>query len=431
MQTTIKTSNFINRIKEQFDFLETNLNGQAQNPIHQIRKSAIMELELSGLPNLKTEDWRYTNLAFFNRTEFKINSSISDINSLNEYLIPELESDYIVTINGNYIAEKSKITQSGIKVTSLKSKSELNSLINTIADKKNLTNQVNSAFFSDCIIIEVEKNAILDHPIQILNLISTNENELSNLRILVKCGDSSQAKFLNTYHLLNSKQVINTNVAEFFIGKNCNIENYILQDEESNFKCFTNFTSDVQRESTFSNYTFSLGGDFTRNDAHITTSGENSTANLIGLYLCRKNNLIDNHTKVDHAVPNCQSNEFYKGILDDNSIGVFNGKILVRQDAQKTNAYQSSKSILLSDDAKVNSKPELEIYADDVKCSHGASTGSIDKDSLFYLKARGIGQDLAYTMLLEAYAGEIINKISIDVLKEYINAKVIDILEKK
>ncbi len=176
--------------------------------------------------------------------------------------------------------------------------------------------------------------------------------------------------------------------------------------------------------SNFNTHTFSLSGAVLRNNLNIALGAENCESHLFGLYLPKNNQLVDNHTLVDHRMPHCYSNELYKGIMSDSSTGVFNGKIYVRQDAQKTNAFQSNKNILLSDDATINTKPQLEIYADDVKCSHGTSTGKIDEEAMFYLRARGIGEESAKKLLMQAFADEVLDMIKIPALKEHIHSLV-------
>jgi Fe-S cluster assembly protein SufD len=176
-----------------------------------------------------------------------------------------------------------------------------------------------------------------------------------------------------------------------------------------------------EQDSTISNYTVTLGNGFTRNNTNYRVNGENCETNLYGLYLTDGKQFADNHTIVDHKVPRCESNELYKGIVDDRSVSVFNGKVFVRPHAQQTNAYQSNRNILLDDKATVNAKPQLEIWADDVKCSHGATSGQLDENQLFYMRARGIDYETAQSLLVYAFAAEVIAYVDIEEVKDYFN----------
>ena len=209
-------------------------------------------------------------------------------------------------------------------------------------------------------------------------------------------------------------------MSEKFISKNAKLNSTLFQNEgHLGYSVNTNQIKQEQ-DSQYHNHTITLSGQLVRNNHNVLLAGQNSEANLNGLFYSKENQIIDNHTLMDHQAPHCESNELYKGIIKDKSTGVFNGKIFVRKDAQKTNAYQSSKNILLSDDASIYAKPQLEIYANDVKCSHGTSTGKIDEKALFYLNTRGIGKESAKKLLLRSFAQEIINKIEPESLKEKI-----------
>jgi Fe-S cluster assembly protein SufD len=230
---------------------------------------------------------------------------------------------------------------------------------------------------------------------------------------------------LRKYYGYENGKCFATTTQEIIVGDNAKVNHYRVQAE--NVNAYSVSSIDVQQgtDSVYNCNTFIFGGALVRNNHHITLNGKNGESHLNGLLIANDTNLIDNHTLIDHAVANCNSNELYKGIANDKATAVFNGKIMVRRDAQKTNAYQSSKNILMSDDATVNTKPQLEIFADDVKCSHGTSTGKVDEEALFYLKARGIGDTSARRLLLQAFAQELIDKIEIESLQE----EVLDLFE--
>lgn len=248
--------------------------------------------------------------------------------------------------------------------------------------------------------------------------------QFKQARNLIIAEDNSNFKLYETNHTIGDNTGISNISTEIYVGHNTHLEHIKFQNDTDNGIYFAQSEAKQERDSNYTSNTITLNGKFVRNDLGTTHNGENIETHYYGYYYGSGRNLIDNHTMVDHATPHCESNELYKGVLGDSSIGTFNGKILVRPDAQKTNAYQSSKNVLLTDTAKVNAKPELEIYADDVKCSHGSSTGSIDKDALFYLQARGIPKEKAKALLLLAYSQEIIDKITIEPIREYITQQV-------
>ncbi len=217
-------------------------------------------------------------------------------------------------------------------------------------------------------------------------------------------------------------KVFHNFLSEKLIAEGARLDSFILQEEGADgYSVHTNQV-EVHKKGNYDNTTFTLSGELVRNNHNVVLKGSHSAAHLYGLFSAKGTQLVDNHTLMDHQVPDCESNELYKGIAAGKSTGVFNGKIFVRQDAQKTNAYQSSKNILLCDDATINTKPQLEIYADDVKCSHGTSTGKVDEEALFYLRSRGIGDQSARKLLLASFAGEVIKRITVESLAERVSA---------
>jgi Fe-S cluster assembly protein SufD len=243
-------------------------------------------------------------------------------------------------------------------------------------------------------------------------------------RNLLVAGKNSQASVVEVYLTRGEGTSFTNIVTEIVVQENANLEHTKIQNEGS--QAFNIGTTQVYqaRDSKFFSVTISLNGAIIRNDLNIVLDDQNCEANLYGLYMPTGKTHIDNHSLVDHAKPHSYSNELYKGILDGKSTGVFNGKIFVRQDAQKTNAFQSNRNILLSKDASMNTKPQLEIFADDVKCSHGATTGQLDEDMLFYLRARGIGLDKARALLMYAFAGDVINQVKIEAVRHYIESAI-------
>ena len=269
------------------------------------------------------------------------------------------------------------------------------------------------------------KIPLLETPIHIIHISSANQNTIINSRNLIVVESNAQAKIVESYETVDSNaKVFNNALTEIVVEENAIVDHYKIQDEKG-FGYLLSTTQAIQKkESVFSTNTFTLSGSLVRNNLTIVLDGEYIESHLNGLYLTNGNQVVDNHTLVDHQKPNCNSNELYKGIIEDKSSATFNGKIYVRKDAQKTNAFQSNKNILLSDDGTINTKPQLEIYADDVKCSHGTSTGKLDADKIFYLRARGLSEASAKKLLMHAFASEVVDTIKIAALREYVEEKI-------
>lgn len=385
----------------------------------------------NGLPTFKSENWKYTNLNFLNSLDFEF---AKDNQLLKSESIPQKYKG-IVLNNGKFDENLSDLTNlnNSVEIHNLidpnnfSSEEIRNHFIEFDKIENNPFININNAFLNGGIVIKIAKNKIIEEEIQIFHLISQNSDStksvFSNSKILIIAEENSYCKIVEKIIALDETSSISNSLTKVELAQNSQVKHYLIQSDNKNLYS-NNFTIASQsKDSNFTNYTITLSGKFVRNDLHAILNGSNSESHFYGFYYADQQSLVDNHTFVDHAVEKCQSNELYKGILNDRAVGVFNGKIMVRQDAQETNAYQSSKNILLSDDAKMNSKPELEIYADNVKCSHGASTGTIDPDQLFYLKARGIGEKLANSLLLQAFANDVISKIEIVELKNDLEVK--------
>ena len=266
---------------------------------------------------------------------------------------------------------------------------------------------------------------MIEKPIHIIN-ITNSDNLISNTRTIVKAHDNSSVKIIESFVNLQGKESFTNNVSEFFLNPNSNVEYNKIQNKEGDSYQISTEQVYQRKDSNFTINTMTLQGTLVRNNLNIEVHGQGCETNLNGIYLGKEKNHTDNHTIVDHKEPNCNSNEVYKGILDDSSVGVFNGKVFVRQDAQKTNAFQQNNNILLTDDAVINSKPELEIYADDVKCSHGSTIGQLDDEAIFYLQARGVGKRSAINMMITAFVKDALDRVSIPALKDYIDTKIED-----
>lgn len=381
---------------------------------------ALMYLENTGIPNNKVEDYKYCNMDAILKKEFKnIEQKFISPADIKPYKLEDTIT--LVVLNGTYSETLSdKIILKGLHITALSNlDAEAKKLIASEAKvESDAFIALNTVFSSNGFHLKVEKKAQIQIPLHILYISGSDSEALVNTRNLIQLEESSELTIIEEQLIFGKGKIFTNYLSEKFVAENAKLNCVLFQNEGAQgFSVNTNQVK-VARSASYDNTTITLSGQVVRNNHNVILAGENSEAHLNGLFSSRANQLIDNHTLMDHQVPHCESNELYKGIINDKSTGVFNGKIFVRKDAQKTNAYQSSKNILLSDDATINTKPQLEIYADDVKCSHGTSTGKIDESAMFYLNARGIGKDSARKLLLSSFALEVINKIEVDSLRE-------------
>lgn len=434
----IETENKDLKLKLIADFqkMKRNFNGEAGSTFNKIREEAIDNFSEVGFPEKKHEEWKYTNLYpilkhnYINAIgEYKSDLQKSD---LKDYLFPG-KNNLLVFVNGKFDSGLSEIVtgiSENIFIGSFhngrkKFGDVIEKHFSKYADYKNngLT-ALNTAFAEDGTFIYVKKNTEVTETVHILNISDAkNENYFSQPRNLFVIEQGSRIKIAEDYLTIGVNYCFTNAVTEIYCGENSDVEYYKIQNDGGNV--FHIGTTQVMQEkySKFSNTTISWGGSVTRNNLISAFSGENTECHFFGLYLLNGNQHVDNHTIADHKMPNCFSNELYKGIIDDKATGVFNGRIMVRPDAQKTNAYQSNNNILLSDDATIYSKPQLEIFADDVKCSHGATSGRINNDEMFYLRSRGISEEDARALLLKAFASDIIDSVKIDSLKSALYKK--------
>ena len=397
------------------------LSEEKDSKVREMNSSAY-EGMASSLLNYK-EEYKYTPL--LRKIEKKFNS-LSPEKSLNKNikdykgLIPKSEKFYLFILNGNYQESLSNkpdnILVSKYSKLSIKQKEEFSKSYSKYDDSKSdFFSSANTINHDDCLIIRIERNKALKENIAIINLIDSSQPTYFRKCIIVEKNSeiSFSEEFINS---TNNISFSNT-VSEIFLDENSKLNYYSVQNMNKNYHF--NSINVLQKSNSTSNFhTYSFTGEIIRNNLNIKLEDKNCYANMYGFYAVKKNSLIDNHTSVDHMDENSISNEHYKGIIDEGSNGVFNGKIFVRQKAQKTNAFQSNNNILLSDNAKVNTKPQLEIWADDVKCSHGCTVGQLDEEALFYLMSRGISKKDSISLLLSAFSSEITEKIEDEKIKE-------------
>ncbi|TAL70004.1 MAG: Fe-S cluster assembly protein SufD [Bacteroidetes bacterium] len=432
----------INNILSNFNEFENKLNGSKVSAVHIIRKDAFDKFKQFGFPTAKDEEWRFSNPGFINKFQFELCLSGNDEKIsqeiVNQYKFENLDEHLLVFVNGFYSQRLSDVKpkKKQIIIGSFADAVERNSVdiikyFGKFADyNQNGFSALNTAFAQDGAFILIPDGTVIERPIRLLFITDAREKSVLTMpRNLIISGECSQFKIVENNHTIGSLPSFNNPVSEIVMDFSSNVEYYNIQNNNENSYYVGTTQVSQQRASIFTGTTITLNGNYIRNNLNSLLEAEACETNYNGLYFVGGNCFVDNHTLIDHAKPNCNSNEIYKGILNDKAHVVFNGKIIVRPDAQKTNAYQTNRNILLTDDAKIHTKPQLEIFADDVKCSHGATSGYLDRESLFYLRSRGIGEEMAKTLLLNAFASEVIEKINIaelrDMVKSYIADKLI------
>src|SRR6218665_95537 len=380
------------------------------------REDALKAFEKMGLPTPHNEEYKFTPVTrLLQKTSWKKPTSF-DAAAVNEFLIPGYKAETIVMVNGKFAPELSSYSSQNIM--SLADAIEENKIKNfdELLTRQDPFALLNSAQWTDGIYISVENET----PILILHLSAEHETEF-HTRNFIRVEEGAKGVVVEKFNYAH--RVYHNAAVEIYLEKGSNLEYYTLQESPECIQ--VNNTVIVQEARSKANtFTLTHSGKLVRNNLEIKIDGEYCESHFNGLYLLNGNALIDNHTKVDHRKPNSFSNEMYKGVISGHGKGVFNGKILVRQDAQKTNAFQSNRNVVLSDTGAIHAKPQLEIWADDVKCSHGCTTGRLNEEALFYLCSRGIGKDKAHSLLVHAFTMEVIDCVPHDALKKYLDKTV-------
>lgn len=433
-------TDFKNQLLTAFRTNEERMNGESKTPLHQVRRAALNQFDLLGFPTIRHEEWKYSNVAALLKEAFELDgTSELTTDDLTPLQIPNLDGNIISFVNGRYKPELSRLVSPAeqVRITtfaeSLKADPDfIGSHFARYADyQDNAFTALNTALASDGIVVRVPDNTTVEQPI-ILRFITDarDKNIASQPRNLVIVGRNAEVTMAESYRTLGERSSFVNVVTEIVLDRDARMQYYKVQDETD--KAYHIGTTQVSQtdSSHFYSATVTVNGNFVRNNLNIVLNGQHAEAYMYGLYMPNGRQHVDNHTLVDHAMPNSYSNELYKGILDDNGTGVFNGKIYVRPDAQKTNAYQSCKNVVLAPGASMNTKPQLEIYADDVKCSHGTTTGQLNDEALFYMRSRGIPKDEARTLLLYAFAQDVLSQIKIQPIREYLEGVVTQKLTK-
>ena len=359
---------------------------------------------------------------------FPSQKNIIDFKDIQDYLINDIESYKIVFVNGKYYSNLSETTHEGMDICILSSaltQSKYDLVIENYFDKiskKDGITSLNTAFSHEGAYIHIPKNIQVDKPIQILHF-STGENEslMFQPRNLIVVDENSQVEIIERYQSITNNNVLVNSVSEIYVNKKSNVKHYKIQNDKKSSSLIDNTFVSQEHSSSYNLHTFSFGGDLTRNNLNIFQNDQRIESTINGITIIDDEQHVDHNTLIHHKEPNCTSHQDYKGIYGGQSVGVFNGRVLVEKEAQKTNAFQANNNVLLSDKASINTKPQLEIFADDVRCSHGCTIGQLDNNALFYLRSRGIPEKEATALMMFGFANKVLTSVQNQEIKSMIN----------
>ncbi len=402
-----------------------------------MRREAIKNFENKGFPTKKEEAWKYTSLRPIIKEDYSLfpksetNLKKEDIEA---YTIDGLDAHLLVFVDGRFAEHLSKTTEDqidAVEISAARNHEKYSALIdryfNHIAPNEDSLNSLNTAFSQEGTLIHVKNNVTADKPVQLLYLSTGSEKAMMlQPRNLVVVEENAQATIIERHQSLAENPVLTNTVTEISVGQYAMVDYYKIQNDKRSASLIDNTFIAQGRDSHFTCHTFSFGGKLTRNTVKVFQQGEHVNSTLKGVTILEDKQHVDHNTLVHHQQPNSESHQDYKGVFDDRSVGVFDGYILVDKIAQQTDGYQSSNNLLLSDKAKVNTKPQLEIYADDVVCSHGCTVGQLDKEDLFYLKSRGIPEKEAKALLMYAFSNTVLTSVKIPELQRQVNKQIAD-----
>lgn len=420
---------------EQFDRLKADLPGGSLSWVRDLREQGRARFAELGFPTVKNESWRYTNLRALDKLAFQ--PAIAAETGVSFDVLPTVRVDgtsgpRLVFVDGRFRAELSS-------TAGLPAGVQLLNLADALAHKPDLVGEhlgrlatpdelplvaLNTAFLADGPLLHVPQGIEVAEPVELV-FVSVGSDEHPTAfhpRTLIVAEDNSRVVIVEHHVGLGAGATLSNGVGEVFVGANASVHHYKVQREQANAFHLSHTAAKVGGHGVYDNFILTTGARLSRNEVHSTFGGEHGDIHVSGAYMVRGDQHVDTSTFIDHAVPNCTSREVYKGVIDDSARAVFQGKILVRPGAQKTDGYQQNRALLLSDTAEIDAKPELEIYADDVKCSHGATAGELDDQQLFYLRARGIDKDTARGLLIGAFLAEALDEIPEEGVREAFQA---------
>jgi Fe-S cluster assembly protein SufD len=406
------------------------------SPIHDLKSESIKIFETQGFPSKKLEDWKYTSLNSLLKTDYSLSprkDHAIEFKDVKRYFLHDIDTYKVVFVDGVYSSFLSETTHDKIDVCLLsaalskpKYKSVIDAYFNKAAKQDSLT-ALNTAFAREGAYIYIPKHKEVEKPIEVINFSTGNEAALMlQPRNLIIVGENAHVQIIERHQSLSGNAVLTNAVTEIFAEKRAYVDYYKIQNDRENASLIDTTYIAQEEQSNCRVHTFSFGGRMTRNNLHFIQNGERCDSTLKGITILEGKQHVDHNTLVHHIEPNCESHQDYKGIFGDASTGVFNGKVIVEKEAQKTDAFQQNNNILIDDKATINAKPQLEIFADDVKCSHGCTIGQLDEDALFYLRSRGIGKKEARALLMYAFANNVLESVKIPELKRRINKLIAD-----
>ncbi|MFQ5882504.1 MAG: Fe-S cluster assembly protein SufD [Candidatus Methylomirabilales bacterium] len=421
---------------ESFARFEKDTAGNGQGWLRPTRQAAIARFAELGFPTSRDEDWRFTNVAPIAQTSFKLaqDGRVELVpREIDQFAFPDFACTQLVFVNGRYAPALSSAPLPGDGLT-------VRSLTQAFTDDRDVLEQylaryadyardaftaLNTAFMEDGAFVHIPRGRVIEQPVHLLYVsTATVDPIVTHPRNLIVLDEDSQAVIVESYVSLGAEVYFSNAVTEVVVGDRSVLSHYRIERESQ--QAFNISTLRVQqgRSSSVASHTVLLGGALVRNNVHPVLAGEGCDCLINGLFMAAARQHMDNYMRVEHASPHCDSRQFYQGILDGQSHGVFSGRIIVHKDAQKTDAKQTNKNLLLSEEAQIDTKPQLEIYADDVKCTHGATIGQIDEDAVFYLRSRGIAEDVARALLLFGFAGENLQRMKVEPIREHLEALV-------
>ena len=415
------------KLSSSFIVFENELNGERRSPLHQKRRAAMERFELKGFPSTRDEEWKYPNLKPLRGPDYKIfheGEQSLEFREIKRFFLNDIDTYKIVFVNGKYSSWLSETTHRGFDICTFSAALQrhrhvLDEYFGRSDDEPSSTMDLNTAFAQEGAFIRIGKNAHVDKPVEIVHFTTADAGPSFNQpRNLIVLEEGSSAEVIERHRCLGEQETLTNAVSEVFLGAQARLSLFRIQNDAPQAGLIDHTNIHLSRDAHAHTATFSMGGRFVRNDLAFFFNEPNATAQLDGLSLLDGGEFADQHTLVDHRVPHCESREFYKGVYGGAAKGVFNGRVMVRPKAQKTNAFQENKNLLLSEKAAVDTKPQLEIFADDVKCSHGCTVGQLDEEALFYLRSRGIPEHESKALLLYAFGDEVIQRVPLKALRQ-------------
>jgi Fe-S cluster assembly protein SufD len=412
-------------------------NSEPDSPINELRNVAIKNFEAKGFPTKKDEFWKYTSLNALIKKDYSVYPKQWDksleYHDVKKYFLNDIDTYKIVFVDGIYSSFLSETTHDHLDVCLMSSalnkskyKAVIEAYFNKAANDDSLTS-LNTAFAKEGAYIHIPAHTDVEKPIEILNFSTGNESAVFlQPRNLIVVGENSHVQIIERHQNLSVNEVFTNSVTEIFAEKRANVDYYKIQNNVASASLIDNTYLVQERESDCNVHTFSFGGKLTRNNLNFYQHGERCNSTLKGITILEGKQHVDHNTLVHHIAPNCESHQDYKGVFGDISTGVFNGRVIVEKDAQKTDAFQQNNNILVDDGATINAKPQLEIFADDVKCSHGCTIGQLNEEALFYMRSRGIAKKEARALLMYAFANTVLESVKIPSLKKRINTLIAD-----